>query len=117
MRLKIVIAGVLAVGVLAGCSSSKSGDSSASGTKKVDLTFWSWVPNMDQVVAKWNQSHPNVHVTYSKEAQGDDLVTKILTASKAGNAPDLFCSRPSTRLCRRTSATTRSPTSPRRRAR
>jgi multiple sugar transport system substrate-binding protein len=90
MRLKIVIAGVLAVGVLAGCSSSKSGDSSASGTKKVDLTFWSWVPNMDQVVAKWNQSHPNVHVTYSKEAQGDDLVTKILTASKAGNAPDLF---------------------------
>ncbi len=91
-RLKIAVAGVLAMGLLASCSSGTSDDKSAAPkeTGKVELTFWSWAPDIDKIVAKWNASHPNIHVTFSKQANGDDLVTKILTASKAGNAPDLF---------------------------
>jgi multiple sugar transport system substrate-binding protein len=48
------------------------------------------VPGIDKVVAQWNSGHPDIHVTVSKQAQGDDEVTKVLTANKAGNPPDLF---------------------------
>ncbi len=71
----------------AACSSSKTNTPTDS---KVELTFWSWVPGIDKVVDVWNAGHPNIHVTVSKQAQGDEEVTKVLTADKAGNAPDLF---------------------------
>jgi multiple sugar transport system substrate-binding protein len=75
------------VAMIAGCSSTSSDQADSSGNQ--ELTFWSWVPNIDKVVAKWNSTHANIHVTVSKQASGDDLVTKLLTASKAGNPPDL----------------------------
>jgi multiple sugar transport system substrate-binding protein len=74
--------------VAAGCSSGTK--SSSDADQKVNLTFWSWVPNIDKVVALWNAAHPDIHVDVSKQAQGDDEVTKVLTAAKAGNPPDLF---------------------------
>jgi multiple sugar transport system substrate-binding protein len=89
-KLLAVVAGasLLATGCSSGSSTSSS--SSANSNQKVELTFWSWVPNIDKVVATWNSSHPNIHVTVSKQAQGDEEVTKVLTAAKAGNPPDLF---------------------------
>jgi len=93
MKMKSAVVIALAASLLAACSSSSDDGKEAAApaeTGKVDLTFWSWAPDIDKVVEKWNASHPNVHVTFSKQANGDDLVTKILTASKAGNAPDLF---------------------------
>jgi multiple sugar transport system substrate-binding protein len=77
---------VLVVALLSGCSSGGSG---ADGGK-VELTFWTWATNVEKVVDKWNASHPDVHVTVSRQSQGDELVTKVLTAAKTGNAPDLF---------------------------
>src|SRR5262245_48217988 len=74
----------------AACSSGGGGGTSTSSGGKVELTFWSWVPNLDQVVAKWNTAHPDVHVTVSNQAQGDALVTKLLTAAQAGSPPDLM---------------------------
>ncbi len=79
-----LIAGAL---VLAACSGGGGGGSGSGG--KVELTFWSWVPNIQQVVATWNSAHPNIQVTASQPAQGDALVTKLLTAAKAGSPPDL----------------------------
>jgi multiple sugar transport system substrate-binding protein len=55
----------------------------------VNLTFWSWVPQIAKVVDLWNSTHPDIHVTVNTAAQGDALYTKLLTAAKAGNAPDL----------------------------
>src|SRR5262245_25102872 len=75
--------------LLAACSAGGGSAGSTSGGK-VELTFWSWVPNLDQVVAKWNTAHPDIHVTVSNQAQGDALVTKLLTAAQAGNPPDLM---------------------------
>jgi len=73
----------------AGCGDdSGSGDNKTGG--KVELTFWSWVPGLDKVVEQWNTAHPDIHVTVSKQAQGDEEITKVLTANKAGNPPDLF---------------------------
>jgi len=78
--------------LLAACSSGggAAGGSGSSSGGKVELTFWSWVPNLDQVVARWNGAHPDIHVTVSNQAQGDALVTKLLTAAQAGNPPDLM---------------------------
>jgi multiple sugar transport system substrate-binding protein len=82
-----LLAPVLALTMaLAACSSG--GSDSSSG--KVELTFWTWATNIEKVVDKWNAGHRRVHVTVSRQSQGDELVTKVLTAAKAGNAPDLF---------------------------
>jgi multiple sugar transport system substrate-binding protein len=73
-----------------GCSSDKdSTDTKATGP--VSLTYWSWTPNMDKVVAAWNSAHPDIQVTVNKQDGGDAAVTKLLTAIKAGSgAPDVM---------------------------
>jgi multiple sugar transport system substrate-binding protein len=83
---------VLLLSLTAACGSGSGDDKSAGQTPqgKVELTFWSWAPDIDKVVEKWNSTHPNIHVTVSKQAQGDDLLTKVLTSNKAGNPPDLI---------------------------
>ncbi|MFG2044216.1 ABC transporter substrate-binding protein [Dactylosporangium sp. NPDC048998] len=89
MRALLVAATTGSLLLSAACSSGTDDASSSSGGK-VELTFWSWVPGIDKVVAQWNAAHPDIHVTVSKQAQGDEEVTKVLTANKAGNPPDLF---------------------------
>jgi multiple sugar transport system substrate-binding protein len=91
-----VVAAVAAVGLAAGCSSSpNASDPAASSspapteTGPVTLTSWTWAPNMEKVVAIWNKANPDITVKVSQPAQGDALATKLLTASKAGNPPDL----------------------------
>jgi multiple sugar transport system substrate-binding protein len=111
-RLQSAALGLSALALVAGCSSSSStGTTSSAGASssapapassvsaasssapatgaKVNLTFWSWVPNIDKIVAVWNKAHPDIHVDVSKNAQGDAEVTKLLTADKAGNPPDV----------------------------
>jgi multiple sugar transport system substrate-binding protein len=90
----IAIAGAALAAVLAaGCSSaggtSPSTSSSASASQKVTLSFWTWVPNMDKIVAIWNKAHPDIQVQVQTQAGGDAELTKLLTAAKAGNPPDL----------------------------
>jgi multiple sugar transport system substrate-binding protein len=86
-----LVAAATAVTLAAGCSSSSSPSSNttAAAGGKVELTFWSWAPNMDKVVAAWNSTHPNIHVTFSKQAGGDAEAQKVLTSAKAGTAPDV----------------------------
>ncbi len=72
----------------AGCG---GGSGTESGDGPVELTFWTWAPNMEQVVQTWNDTHPDVQVTVNKQDGGDAAVTKLLTAVKAGDgAPDLM---------------------------
>ena len=70
--------------------STAAATSAAPNTAKTQLTFWSWVPNIAKVVALWNSSHPDIHVTVNTQAQGAALYTKLTTADKAGNPPDVF---------------------------
>ena len=88
------LAGVLTAAVLlvaTGCGSDDSADTSTGTGEKVALTYWSWAPNMDKVVAGWNSTHPDIQVTVNKQDGGDPAVTKLLTAIKAGSgAPDVM---------------------------
>ncbi|WP_073952701.1 extracellular solute-binding protein [Streptomyces kebangsaanensis] len=84
------VAVALGAGALAGCGSS--GGDSGTDSGPVSLTYWSWAPGMDKVVDLWNEGpgkKERITVTVKKQASGDTLVTKILTAHKAKKAPDL----------------------------
>ncbi|MDR0848281.1 MAG: extracellular solute-binding protein [Propionibacteriaceae bacterium] len=87
----------LALG-LAGCSSpdatattdppSEAASSAASGP--VELTFQSWVPNIDKAVDQFNAAHPGIHVTLETITAGPDGgYAKMFSAVKAGNAADV----------------------------
>ncbi|MGW5637159.1 ABC transporter substrate-binding protein [Streptomyces sp. NPDC003832] len=84
------VAVALGATALAACGSSEDDTEAESGP--VSLTYWTWTPGMDKVVELWNDGpgkKDKITVTVKKQASGDTLVTKILTAHKAGKAPDL----------------------------
>ncbi|MFJ2902257.1 ABC transporter substrate-binding protein [Streptomyces sp. NPDC087212] len=83
------VAVALGATALAACG---SGDDSKAASGPVSLTYWTWTPGMDKVVDLWNKGpgkKDQITVTVKKQASGDTLVTKILTAHKAKKAPDL----------------------------
>ncbi|MCU7724989.1 extracellular solute-binding protein [Actinoplanes sp. KI2] len=90
------LAGVLTAALMMTTACSGSDDNASSGSsakpaEKVELTYWTWAPNMDKVVEGWNTAHPDIHVTVNKQDGGDPAVTKLLTAIKAGSgAPDIM---------------------------
>jgi multiple sugar transport system substrate-binding protein len=74
---------------LAACEGSSSSSGTSSGGV-VNLTFWSWVPNLGTSIDLFNKTHPNIHVTWdSVPAGANGTYAKMFTALKAGNAPDL----------------------------
>ncbi|MET9801780.1 extracellular solute-binding protein [Streptomyces sp. NPDC006368] len=77
----------LGASALTACGSPDKDDAADSGP--VSLRYWAWAPGMDKVAALWNKENPDIKVTVQKQASGDDLVTKIITVSKAHQAPDL----------------------------
>ncbi|MFE4053516.1 ABC transporter substrate-binding protein [Streptomyces sp. YIM B13518] len=84
------VAVALGATALAACGSSSDDGETQAGP--VSLTYWTWAPGMDKVVDLWNEGpgkKEQITVTVKKQASGDTLVTKILTAHKAGKAPDL----------------------------
>ncbi|MHC3472782.1 ABC transporter substrate-binding protein [Streptomyces sp. 7R007] len=84
------VAVALGASALAACGSSDDDSKAESGP--VSLTYWTWTPGMDKVVDLWNKGpgkKDQITVTVKKQASGDTLVTKILTAHKAKKAPDL----------------------------
>ncbi|WP_298806879.1 ABC transporter substrate-binding protein [uncultured Pseudokineococcus sp.] len=86
-----LVSGLVAASVLSGCSGSDDG---ASGGGDPDapaqLDFWTWAPNIQGVVDIWNEQNPDQQVTVDSQAQGDEAITRLLTASQAGEAPCLM---------------------------
>lgn len=77
---------------LGACSDDEEQPSQAAGDPNApaNLTFWTWTTNIQKVVDIWNAKNPTQKVTVSNQAQGEELITKTLTAHRAGNAPDLI---------------------------
>lgn len=66
------------------------GGPSAQGSGTVELTFWSFNPPIQKQVDLFNQTHPNIHVTYRTEPSGfGQYYPKVLASVRAGNAPDV----------------------------
>ena len=73
-------------------SASSAGGSAACqpSSGKVTLTFWSWMPGIDKIVAEWNKANPDIQVDVKVVVQGNaGDYDNIANALKAGNAPDM----------------------------
>jgi len=74
---------------LAACGGGSSSGGSTTSSGPVNLTYWSWIGGMDKQVALFNQTHPNIHVTVQNVGAGPVEYTKLFTAIKANNEPDV----------------------------
>lgn len=84
----LLLAAVTVALAAVGCGGSDADNDVGSGPVK--LSFWSWVPNMDQVVELWNKKHPKVRVELQNIPAGPQGgYAKMFSAVKAKNAPDV----------------------------
>ncbi|OII38720.1 ABC transporter substrate-binding protein [Plantibacter sp. MMLR14_011] len=90
-----VAAAVLSAVVLSGCSSTGSEGGSAAAScapaeGKVDLSFTSWIPGIEEVVDVWNKENPDIQVKVQTGPNGNSgTYQNFFNQLKAGNAPDL----------------------------
>jgi multiple sugar transport system substrate-binding protein len=90
-----VVAAVLSAVVLSGCSSTGSDGGSAAAScapaeGKVDLSFTSWIPGIEEVVDVWNKANPDIQVKVQTGPNGNSgTYQNFFNQLKAGNAPDL----------------------------
>ncbi len=84
--------------LLAACSSgdddtatSTAGASSCTPSSgPVSLTYTSWIPGIEEVVAAWNAKNPNIQVKVQTGPNGNGgTYQNFFNQLKAGNAPDL----------------------------
>jgi multiple sugar transport system substrate-binding protein len=92
----IVTAGLL----LTGCTSSGGGTTDNATVSQADidkaldtptkLTFWTWVPDIENEVALFEKKYPKIDVEVVNVGSGADEYTKLRTALKSGKgAPDV----------------------------
>ena len=94
MRKSILAAAAVAATVglaLAGCSAG--GGSSTSGSKVVNLTYWSGFTGGDsasykKAIAEFNSTHPDIQVKFQLEPW-DTIAQKLPTAIASGQGPDI----------------------------
>ncbi|WP_043617061.1 ABC transporter substrate-binding protein [Nonomuraea candida] len=102
MRIRGVSGSIAAAGLavlLAACSSGTNGSggdgaggaTQAARTGPVTLQFWCWSAGQKEKVAAFNKAHPDIQVRHTDAGGGTDTAAKLLTASRAGNAPDATC--------------------------
>ncbi len=73
-----------------GCGRKDTGDTSG----KVTITFWhscvsSTVPALNELIAKFEQEHPNIQVKAQYVPTGDALIQKLITSVQSHTAPDI----------------------------
>ena len=62
----------------------------AIGQEPVEITFWTWLPNIQVSVDKFEASHPNIKVKVENVGVGTDQYIKIQNAVDAGSGgPDV----------------------------
>jgi multiple sugar transport system substrate-binding protein len=101
-RLFLTATGAASLGAaLSACGGSGSGGGTSAKTvtqadidkamkTPTQLTFWTWVPNIDKEVALFEAKYPAIKVKAVNAGQGVAHYTKVRTAIKAGSgAPDI----------------------------
>ncbi|HUH98284.1 MAG TPA: extracellular solute-binding protein [Anaerolineales bacterium] len=109
MKRSIVLAAVMAMLLLAACGTAATAPTAAPAqptavpatqapaataaptqpSAPVQITFWSWVPHLQDQVDEWNQAHPDIQVNYQNAGAGNAEYTKLNTALQANSGiPD-----------------------------
>ncbi|MGC5172628.1 ABC transporter substrate-binding protein [Microbacterium sp. DT81.1] len=94
-------AGAAVALVLSGCTPGTTGDSGADGpitqeqidealSTPTELTFWTWVPEIEKEVALFEEKYPEIDVKVENVGQGLAHYQKLRSAIEAGEgAPDV----------------------------
>ena len=88
---RLTAATALAAFILAGCSAG-GGEDEGEGTadEPVEITFWTWLPDIQITVDKFEEAHPEITVKVENVGVGIDEYTKIQNAVDAGSGgPDV----------------------------
>lgn len=91
-RRVVAVAATLAVTamVATGCSAPAPSEGGGTAENPVELTFWSWLPDIQKTVDLFEKAHPEIKVTVENVGVGADEYTKIQNAVDAGKGgPDL----------------------------
>lgn len=89
MRKKMVFSTLIAILLVVGCAPATPSPT-ATPTGPVTITFWSWVPKLDEQVAEWNAAHPDIQVSYQNAGAGNAEYTKLNTSLQANSdIPDV----------------------------
>jgi multiple sugar transport system substrate-binding protein len=81
---------VAAAGMLLAASLGSVAGHAAPAKAPVTITFWSWVPHLQDEVNLFEKSHPDIKVNLVNAGQAGAEYTKLRTALKAGSgAPDV----------------------------
>lgn len=94
---RLTAVSLVAAAALVACSSDDGGDAAAPQASacqpsegKVDLTFTTWIPGIEDVVKIWNDANPDIQVTVQTGPNGNGgTYQNFFNQLKAGNAPDL----------------------------
>lgn len=79
-----------AAGMLLAATVGSAATHAAPAKAPVTITFWSWVPHLQDEVNLFEKSHPDIKVNLVNAGQGTPEYTKLRTALKAGSgAPDV----------------------------
>lgn len=92
--------GIVSALLLSGCSGGSSGTTSTKAVTQAEvtkamntpssITFWSWLPNVQDEIKLFEKKYPKITVNYSNAGQGTPEYTKLRTVVKAGNGiPDV----------------------------
>lgn len=93
-----LVAGVTLLAACGGGSTAEAPSTKAAPTadraaelaKPAELTFWTWVPDIEKEVALFTAKYPHIKVKVVNAGQGGAQYTKLRTALKAGTgAPDV----------------------------
>ncbi|MGW2525322.1 extracellular solute-binding protein [Streptomyces sp. NPDC001617] len=83
-------AALSACGGSGGSSAVSKADIAKAMKTPTELTFWTWVPNIDKEIALFEAKYPAIKVKAVNAGQGVAHYTKLRTAIKAGSeAPDI----------------------------
>ena len=87
---RFALAALAAAGICLAATIPSLAVGSEAKSNAVTLTFWSWVPHLQDEVNLFNKSHPDIQVKLVNVGQGATEYQKLRTALKAGSgAPDV----------------------------
>jgi multiple sugar transport system substrate-binding protein len=101
-RAAVTITSIAAVAALTltGCTPGETPSSTAGSitdaqreealNTPTELTFWTWVPDIQDQVDLFEKEYPAINVTVENVGQGLDHYSKVRTASQAGTGPDVI---------------------------
>ncbi|SEF00055.1 ABC transporter substrate-binding protein [Ruania alba] len=87
----LAVAGLSVAGLtLAACSAGADGNAEApSPDGPITIDYWAWGTAQQPMVDAWNETHPDIQVVHTDAGGGSDSSAKLVTATRAENAPDV----------------------------